>query len=625
MPKASKEKREGESTGPAKRCLVCGRFIWEQSADKTDRWCRECLDTSARFLVASFSQADKLGEAREALSDLLQKTQHPVWNCYLGLIDAENGNLDAGIKRLQDVLDSDGEYPQLSETLSSLLATRARIHLKGNNYRATADDLALAIEIQPQDQDLNRSLSLANIVDVCRHSDKEMGQEELAKVVRTWQHMQIQQPHNCSIAHNLAILSYRLASEAEEEAKKDVADSAWLDVIANWSLILHADSFWQEWAERENSLYQFNISKEDIDGVRQVLQERLLNDFRTYRTRYYENGDQAAATRHREYEISLLQEMKTAKALKEIVDILQQQGLPVLVSTPCGPLMLKSLNLHQLIAEMLDKARHSLPEDKIAELETYLSPRGRIEVLLESHWLEPAESELDELLKQEPDQSALIDLMVRVLVELGERLAKVGDWDAAMQKLEKGLGFASSNNDLKKSMVAVCLDEAKKLAEGEEEKGLDEAINVLERGLKSLPEDREIREHLATRHAERGLKRNNKKNYASAVKDMERALGLDKNNGLALRGIHIILMNRAIDLANSSKLDEAINIAEKAFEYNQAADIRKNLSDLHIARGLMRMKMRSDRYGCIADFKQALKYNPDNQEAREGLLTLLKM
>jgi molecular chaperone DnaK (HSP70) len=606
-----------------KRCAACGRPTGK-SVENDARWCTNCLDVIAQFLTVSFHKANKLNDAETALSQLLGQTQNPVWQYYLGLVHAESGKLDTSIGLLQSLLDSNEEHHDLKAVLSSLLATRALLRLKEKDYKASIDDVSLLANLEPDNQDAARSLSLAKVVEAFLQIGKKMKSEELENVVKTWQKIRFQQPDNYTIIHNLAILSYRLASVSEEDAKEKIADKAWRDTIANWALLLRADSFWLEWADREKSLYQFDVSKDNISAVRQALRDRLLKDFENYRVHYYEVQNTDAVKRHKEYEVLFLLEMKTAKAMKVVLELLKQRGLSATISIPCGPLMLQTMNFPHLAHDLVAQARNSLlPVDKVDELENCLSPSGRIEGLIETNWFEQAEAELDKLLDMDSHNVDFRNFMAIVCRELGVSLAKAGDWEKAMDKLEKGLNYVPSDQELKEAIATACLDNAKQLSEDGDEKNINKAIKVLERGRKSVPENESMKVDLATHYARRGIINGNADKWEAATKDLERALKLDHSNGLALRSIAVACGNRAVELGNAEEFDKAIDIAVKGLRYGESQDLRRVLSQLHAARGIMRHNKYSDVSGCREDLTKALEYDPSNQHARDNLLRLI--
>ncbi len=570
----SPKRRKAAPEVELSRCAACGRPMG-QSARKGEKWCAACLDIMARFLTASLYQVNKLGEGETALSHLLEQTKSPIWQYYLGLVQAQAGKLDSAIELLKSLLGSNDEHPGLHGTLASLLTTRASQGIKDRDYQSSVQDLSLAAELEPRNQAIAQSLSLARGIEAFLQIDAEAGGEALAKLIQTWHKMQLRQPDNYSIVHNLAILSYRLASEAEEEAREKIADNAWRDTVANWSLLLNADAFWEQLIERESSLYQLNASVDDISHLRLGLRERLLEDFRAYRIRYGEANNPNASRRHREYEVLFLLEIKTAEAMRKVLDLLHQKDLASSISLPCGPIMLQSLGLFPSAQEMVTQARnHRLPIDEVNKLENCLSPAGRVEVLVETHWLEQAEAELDELLEKAPTKPELLSYMVRVLKEQGTQLAAVGKFEEAMKKLEKGLHYATDDRDLEDAMVMACLDEAKRLSEGNKKADIEKAMKILTRGRKLVPKSSQLKENLATYYVRRGIIEGNNDKWEAAWKDLIRALGLDRNNGLALRNLEIVANNHSVALANAGSRSEAIEVVTKSLNYLDSPRLR---------------------------------------------------
>ncbi len=620
----TKSKQDGRELGRAQegRCIVCSGTV-EHPDGGSGTWCHTCLDGMAKSLVISFHKAGRLDELELTLSRLAEQTRSPVWQYYLGLVLAEAGKIETSIELLHNLLTSDKSHAEAPSTLTALLAYRASLRLKDRKYKEVADDLSFAVGLEPDNEDVKRSILLVKGIDALMRIDHDTRGEQLAGVVKMLQKMQSQQPDNHILTHNLAVLSYRLASEAEEAGKEKLADSAWNQTIANWSLLLYEDGFWTEWAERERSLYELNTTADDIRSLRQAIRNRLLQDFRNYRAWYHEVNNPDRARRHREYEILFLLETKTARAMREVLNLLRKSGLPVPVSVPAGPLMLKTLGLLASAHEMVTQAQgHPVDSEKVQELKDCLSPIGRIELLMENGWMDQAEVELDKVLGKEPSNSPIRSLMATVLKEQGKQLAKLGKWEEAVRALEKCLEYTTSTQDLEDAIVSSCLDTVRQLSETGEEKDLDKAIKVLETTAKGLPRNEQLKESLATRYTRRAILLINKDRRDEGIEELKRALKLDEDNGLALQNIQIAIWNKTVALSNADNYDQAIEVGTKGLKYGEPPDLKRLLSRLHNTRAVVRHDQHSDISGCRQDLLKALEYDPSNDSARNNLSKL---
>ncbi len=176
-------------------------------------------------------------------------------------------------------------------------------------------------------------------------------------------------------------------------------------------------------------------------------------------------------------------------------------------------------------------------------------------------------------------------MKLKLVMEFAQYLITPGKFDEAMKKLEKGLGYAKGDHDLESTLVAICLDEAKRLAEGDKKEDIEKAIKVLERGRKSFSKNKQLKENLAIRYANRARILNNSNNYEAAVEDLWRALDIDKDSGLALKALPIITRNCAIPLHNSGRSDRAMEVLAKSRRYSDSEELKRLESELRRARG----------------------------------------
>jgi tetratricopeptide (TPR) repeat protein len=561
-------------------CSLCGKPI--ETTDIDNNWCNVCEETTVRFLVCSLTQAGNTGEIEKTLNELIKHRHSPYLKYYLGLVKAQAGNLDDSInlmESLADRLKTNQEYRRL---FTSILTKRASRQIKSKNFYNAIQDLILAAEISPGDSLIEQSLSLANSIDILSQVTSNSNSEALEKVVQTYRKIQKRQPDNNTIIHNLAVLSYRLASEAEEQKKQKVADTAWRETIANWSLLVSSESFWTQWAGREKLFYDIPVKAEDTKALRTEIRERLLQDFRLFRSQYGEVNDTKAVQRHREYEVLFLLETKTAAALRRLVNIFHQKNITPPVSICCGPLMLETLGLTPAVREIIKEARtQQFSEERIKELEDCLSPTGRIEILIETNWLEQAETELDTLIVKNPSDSDLCHKMVRVQIALAKQSAATQQFDTAVKKLEKGLRYAGEKREIEDVTATIFLDEAKRIMDsGEQEKVIDQAISLLEKGRKLATHNTTLAQELARHYAQRAISVNNQNKYEAARKDIHNAFILDNNNGLALQNGVTIYRNLAINLANAGQWSEAIDVVNEGLRYLDSDLLRQLLIEL---------------------------------------------
>ena len=581
---SQKVTKSTEKSGLA--CGLCGKSIPTPSG-VNGKWCSGCQDILIQCLVSSFNQAGKLDQAQETLTHLMDHRQNENLQYYLGLIKAQRGDFDGSIEALRGLVGSIEDNPEFRLVLAKVLASRASQHIKNKNYDHAVQDLAFSVEMNPGDPNVEYSLSLARSVEAILHTNNDANDEALEKVIQMFQRIQIQQPDNNIIAHYLAIFSYRRASEAEEGGKQKVADLAWRNTIANWSLLFSSELFWEQWAEREKNSYRLNATGDDIKNLRTELRERLLQDFRIYRTQYGEIRDDKAVRRHHEYEVLLLLEIKTASAMRKVFDIFRQKNVTPTLSISCGPLMLENLKLTSAAQEIISIARNNrFSEERVSNLENCISSKGRIGVLIETNWLDQAETELDALLAKSPWDAGLISQMILTVSELAKQLAATEKFDEAVKKLEKGFRYAKKDAGLQELAATICLDESKRIAaSGKHEEVINKIVKVLEMGLELSPLNSPLQIELATRYAERANVESGQKNTDAAIKDLKKAFALERTNGLALRFAETIYNNMAVELGNATRYTEAINVVNEGLQYVDSDLLKTLLFELRRRRG----------------------------------------
>jgi tetratricopeptide (TPR) repeat protein len=564
-------------------CALCGS---PKSPTGGSKWCNTCLDVRAKFLVGCLSQAGKLEQTEETITNLIDSRKNTVLQYYLGLVKASNGNLDGSIRLLMGLVGSGVENQDLGRKLAGILSSRAARYIKQRNYEEAVKDLSSSIEMDPGDAVVERSLAVARSISVILQTEKSSDNTALGKSIETLKQIQFQQPDNFIITHNLAVLSYRLASEAEEASKPSTADLAWRTTIANWASLLSSESFWNQWAERENSSYNLKSSTDDIKTLRKDISERLLQDFRTYRMGAVEKKDTRTAQRHHEYEVLFRLEVKTAAAMSKIMTDFRRDGINSPMPVSCGPSLMEALSLATKGREVVSAAKqHHFPENRVKDLEDCLSTAGRIGILIEINWFDQAEIELDDLLARYPSNKTLSKQMGVVMGKMAGQIA-AEKFEAAVKKLEKGFQYAKDEPFLQETAVSIFIDEAKRIHDsGQTADVIDKVIKVLEKGKQLSPENGSLLQELATSYAERAVREGQREHWEAARKDIRSSLRTDKNNGRALQNVEIIYQNRIAEYIKAQQWTGAIDAINECLEFYDSEEFRQLLLLLKNRRG----------------------------------------
>lgn len=593
-------------------CPQCGRPYCHRHGGEAGGYgqrCKACLDSVMALLVACYHQADRLTEAESSLQPRVDETGHgDDARYYLGLIYAEQGEPDRALTELEAVLQNRPDDELVKEAVAKVLCVRAARWTAAGDYAAASQDLRRAVQLNSHLQDVHRYLAILENINAFTYIE----QGHLTEAAVVWEEEQDRSPQNYRIAHNLAILYYRLATELEEKGG-DGADEAWRKAIANWAMVLKTDAFWQEWMEGRAACVG-RVDDATIEDLRKRLENRLRADFREYYSRYSQAQRAADAARHQEYQVLFALEIRAAQAMRELARA--SDAPPVC----CGPMMLERWRHSPAGRQAVEAILSNYATQRDAQrLQTYLSPLGRIHVLLEDNWKDQAINELEQILKKEPANQEAKRLMVTALKEKGQELIEADRCEEALALLERALTYGLDKTKLQSLIARACVKQAHQLSQVEK---VDEAIGILERGLRSAPDHGDIKDNLCACYAERARQRNNAKppQFDAAIKDLERALEIDPESAQARQFMQVVLMNKAHKLAERHSYDQAIGLAHRAEKYGELTpDYRKFLAHLYNQRGVRKWN-RYDRWGARQDFQQAFRYDPFDPTIRQNLI-----
>ena len=607
---------EGCQRAAAGHCLICGRAFCQEHG--SGERCASCLDALTAAMVACYERAGSLDDAQAALA-----TQATLPARYhLGRIRALQGELEPALADLQAVLESRPADALARTAAARALCARAAQRTAAGDHLAANEDLRRALELDPNLPGVRRYLAILENLNAFAHVQRG----ELARAAAAWEAEQRRTPESHRLAHNLAILYYRLACE-REEAGDPAADDAWRKAIANWALVVHTPAFWREW-QAERAPYVGAIAESMAEELQRSLLSRLRSDLHEQYNRHAQAGRTADAARHREYQVLLALECRAAGALRALLEAAGDGRAQPAIPFVCGPLMLRCLGQspagRQVVAAIEAFSAQARPgvEPKGGQpVHTYLfSPLGRIHVLLEDNWLDQAIAELDEMLKAEPESAEVRGHMVAALKGKAEDLIEATQYDEALAALERALGHGHDLPAVQALVAQACTRRAHQLSQ---EKQVEQAIAVLERGLRLAPQEADIKTNLCACYCERGRQLNNDNQYDAAIKLLERALQVDGQNAQARNFMQVSLLNKAAELAKGGgygRYDRALELAQRAVALGDLApDHRKFVAHLYNERGVQKWNM-GRRLEARSDFEQAFKFNPTDNAIRQNLI-----
>ena len=162
-------------------------------------------------------------------------------------------------------------------------------------------------------------------------------------------------PSDLTLAHDIGLFHYWWAKALEQEEAFDVADEAWRQVIANWSMVLEDDVFWQDWCGRKSKVYGVDIPQDDIQAVRGQLKERLQASLTDYSSRCNRGSRNDRTLEGAPLDLVFELETRAIQALKHTggFPAPDDEGQKVV----CGPLMLRRLGLSSAFSQFIASLR----------------------------------------------------------------------------------------------------------------------------------------------------------------------------------------------------------------------------------------------------------------------------
>ncbi|MGB0385848.1 MAG: tetratricopeptide repeat protein [Ardenticatenaceae bacterium] len=457
--------------------------VRRQLADVFFRWAIKSwrVDGNSNYATAAFLRAIELNQG------------HRPYQYALALCELGNEQLEASTARLRRLLKAEAERPDYLYHLALALLKQKQVE-KGEPL-------------------LRRVLAEAK--------EPELIEKARALLASLWEQMQKDDPTSLWVAHQLAILYHRWAIELEEKGQTEAADARWRQAIGNWVLLIEADGFWERWQAEREAVYESNIQITDMDKVRrQQLPQRLIQIHRDFERAYSQLPPPGAnhAARHKEYRLLLTWELKSAAALRDTAERLQEQGQTLDLPLIAGPLMLSQLG-------MLEQAREIAQSTSLTHLAEYLSPLGRFYLLIEEGEADRAIAEL--LLEKDQRDPEVVHLLGRALKEAGKTLLSNRP-QQAISMLLQALKY-DPPPDIAPLLVQACLKQATLLQRDD----LNGAINILNLGLDHLPNDQKLKENLSSLLTLQGIQQVEQERWQEAHTSLQKAIQLDQHNEIA--------------------------------------------------------------------------------------------
>lgn len=614
----------GCQSEPKARCEICGQIFCRTHGRVGKAYrprCEQCLGKTFTQIVTAAKRAHRLDDAVSILTPWADgELGVSQARRALGLIRAQNGDLDGALELLEPLVNDGGNSQAFFAALAQIYLRRGANLVAQEEMVAAATDVAEALRLNPQLVEAQRALPLLRnwrVVGLIRAGD-------LVSASRVWEEEFSRDPTDLTLTHHLGILYYQIASRMEAQAQQGQnvpgADAYWRKTLACWAVVLRNPDFGQTWRAQRRADAKLEIKEEEWVGARTAMEERLLRDFRDYASKYGDAGRAADAGRFHELEVLWGLELYTAKQIREYALEFRVNGW--LHGFGCGPLMLEQLGALPATKDNVANLRRAAltAQDamgkRVAQL---LSPMGRYYFLIQERRLDQAIEELEKV-SAWPQTKEYLGL---AYAEKGRELADQYQWEDAVGAFEK----ASANGADLRGDSARLAEGASKCARQMLEENDDEyarPVQLLERTLKVVGNNTAIRENLAAMYAQQARIANNADRFEEAARLIRIALQYDSSEQQTRHWARITMANWGASVAPTDP-DRAIMLVKEGLSYEQNEETSNILAIMLIERGinLARAKNRQRAIECV---RESFQYSPgpDHPPTVEAARAFLK-
>lgn len=609
---------------PKARCEICGQIFCRTHGRVGNAFrprCEQCLGKTFTQIVTAAKRANRLDDVVPILIPWADgELGVPEAQRALGLIRAQNGDLDGALDLLKPLANDGGNSPAFLTALAQIYLRRGAQLVAQEEMVGAATDVAEALRLNPQLVEAQRALPLLRnwrVVGLIRAGD-------LVSASRIWEEEFSRAPTDLTLIHHLGILYYQIASGMEAQVQQGQnmpdADLYWRKTIACWTVILRNPDFGQTWRAQRWADAKLEIKEEEWVSARTAMEERLLRDFRDYASKYDDAGRTADTGRFREFEVLWGLELYTAKQIREYALEFGVSGWPR--GFGCGPLMLEQLGVLPVTKDNVANLRRAALTSQDAmgkRVAQLLSPMGRYYFLIQEKRLDQAIEELGKV-SAWPQTKELLAL---AYAEKGRELADQSHWEESVSAFEK----ASANGaDLRGDNVQIAEGATKRARQMLEEHDDEYAppIQLLERTLKVVGNNTEIRQNLAAMYAQQARIANNADHFEEAGRLIRIALQYDSSEPQTRHWARVTMANWGASIASTDP-DRAITLVKEGLSYEQDQETGNILAIMLIERGITfaRAKNRQHAIECV---RESFQYSPgpDHPPTVEAVRVFLK-
>lgn len=601
-------------------------------------------------LFACLIATDRHQEVEDLVKKHINGENEAEIGYYLSLAYAGQEKAEDALSEIKKVLEKKPDNESAKRLAFKILIHQARSRIKENDYKGLSSVLGDALEIAPNDPELDKEI--AGFKGILPLSYLKAGSREDA--ARIWEEELKQNPQDHRVIHNLALLYYWWALDAENCSEKDSKktnkiDFLWKRAIAYWVMLMNTENFWKEWKKEREGLCSIKIKEEDIKKLKnKLIDDRFNKVFHDYVDQHKQNGRQKDSARHEDYLTTLMLEKKTASYYKEALNRVKKLGIKtdgamkrweliraiqekegnapcfatvkgeckdmdtcywgesciidpslwnktIFLSIACGPMIFKEMDVLSEVHKLIElSCKAGGVNEKLSKLMIYLSPLGKALILIDD--LKRPQRAIDKWDKLPQDVKDSVK----------------GRYIYALARVESGKGFLQKG-DIDKALnnwsdAKLCVTKAIKTA-------TDSSLDELLVPLKDKIDD------LAVDVCEREAKRLEQKDKIDdAIKMLTIGLKIVDRKSLK-EHLAVFYCNRGIKKLNDKKLnDKKFSAARNDFETALSYDsnnkrAKQSIGTTYNNEGVAK----SDTDKAIPLFEKAIKYDPDSDVTKQNL------
>lgn len=586
-------------------------------------------------LAACYLNIKRFNEAEEILRENLKENSMPEMYYFHGLALASLGKNKDAIEAFKKNLLEMPENQQVRELIFRLLIGDAVQELNKGNYTVLSEILTDAIKYSPDNEEANKILNHFKSVLPISYLKNEKRDKAAAMWLEEYRKSDLSNVDNL---HNLALLYYWWALSNEEKLLQSEgkatneyrlqADELWKKTFMFWFAFLYSDSYWTKLSINKSEIWKVDLKPADLSLVKSdFANDNLFKKLEAFEEKYLHKNSSQDVDRIKAYISHYFLEKKTVHYWNEFQAHIRSNGIskdPVLISDATelkklgGPFGVLFLNEFYPDGHIQQKAIKLLTDSGNSEKTKELGQKmhliytsaliGQIISTVKDLRIPELAHELWKNIDKQgglnktgisKDSAEAQYLLALILFEKGKQYIVRQQISEAMTEWtdsEKAI-LKAINNDKDKNINILISSLQLELFQkiNEESTGFalkmnkaskySEAIAILEQA-NNITKDDKLKSLLCANYCDQAYSYSRDKKLKEAREFFEKALKVDKNYGVAKRGLSISYNDEGIALWNNGNLDKAIDLLEKSLTLDRDELGLKNLAGVYNAKAV---------------------------------------